>query len=85
MPRTPKVIRTSHMCAPSFAYNAYNNIKPPCKDCTERYIGCHNECAKYKDYRVNLDTARKEMKDRGKKSMDYCLARKSILWDRIKW
>lgn len=21
----------------------------PCKDCSERHIGCHSECEKYKD------------------------------------
>ena len=24
---------------------------PPCKDCTQRRLGCHENCAKYKIYR----------------------------------
>lgn len=23
----------------------------PCKDCSERHIGCHSECEKYKSFR----------------------------------
>lgn len=27
-------------------------IKPiaPCKDCTDRYVGCHVDCEKYNDF-----------------------------------
>lgn len=27
----------------------------PCKDCEERYLGCHSECEKYKAYRVQQE------------------------------
>ncbi|MBO7712381.1 MAG: hypothetical protein J6S85_02735 [Methanobrevibacter sp.] len=30
-------------------------MKSPCKDCPERYIGCHSACGKYKDFRKQLD------------------------------
>lgn len=23
----------------------------PCKDCTDRYVGCHSNCSKYKDWK----------------------------------
>jgi hypothetical protein len=26
-----------------------------CKGCTERYLGCHDKCEKYKNYRKELD------------------------------
>lgn len=29
-----------------------NNTPSPCKECTERSIGCHGKCEKYKKYRV---------------------------------
>ena len=27
-------------------------LKAPCKDCTERYLGCHDHCEKYKEFDV---------------------------------
>ena len=30
-------------------------IVSPCKDCLERFVGCHSSCAKYKQYRSELD------------------------------
>ena len=27
----------------------------PCLGCNNRYIGCHSECIKYKDFRQQLD------------------------------
>lgn len=32
-------------------------IRPesPCKDCTNRYFGCHSECDKYKAFRDSRD------------------------------
>ena len=26
-------------------------MNAPCKDCPERYLGCHQNCEKYQDYR----------------------------------
>lgn len=30
-------------------------IVSPCKDCPERFIGCHSSCERYKQYRSELD------------------------------
>lgn len=30
-------------------------IVNPCKDCTERYVGCHSECEKYAEYRSQIE------------------------------
>lgn len=30
-------------------------IKPPCKGCEERQIGCHSTCERYKAFRADLD------------------------------
>ena len=38
--------------------NAY--IPGPCKDCTERFVGCHTVCVKYEDYKQTLE-AKKEL------------------------
>ena len=27
----------------------------PCKDCTERYVACHDSCEKYGEWRHKLD------------------------------
>ena len=36
-------------------------ITPPCKGCSERYLGCHAGCERYAEYRVKKDkeTARR--------------------------
>lgn len=28
---------------------------PPCKDCEERFAGCHSQCEKYKEWRSARD------------------------------
>lgn len=43
-------------------------IKPPCKDCDRREIGCHSHCKEYKEYRRLID-ARKEA-EKSKKEAD---------------
>lgn len=30
-------------------------LNSPCKNCPDRYVGCHAECEKYKDFRKNYD------------------------------
>lgn len=30
----------------------------PCKDCPDRYVGCHGNCEKYKEYKAQLDSMR---------------------------
>lgn len=29
-------------------------MTPPCKDCPDRYIACHDHCEKYKTWKTNL-------------------------------
>ena len=33
-------------------------IKPPCKDCEFRTIGCHSNCEQYKTFRAKMDKFR---------------------------
>lgn len=30
-------------------------MNSPCKDCGSRYVGCHSDCEKYKDFRDEVD------------------------------
>lgn len=34
-------------------------MKNACMNCTERYIGCHAECEKYKEFADKCDKVRK--------------------------
>lgn len=29
--------------------------KAPCRDCTDRHIGCHSDCDGYKEFRAAVD------------------------------
>lgn len=50
----------------------------PCKDCDERKVGCHGECAKYKFYRVVNDALNKrELSDRRTKQACAAMARRA--------
>ena len=33
----------------------YLSKKTPCKNCENRFVGCHNECNKYKEYRKEIE------------------------------
>ena len=40
-----------------------NSVHSPCKDCSDRHIGCHAECDKYKAFKKALNNEhRKEYK-----------------------
>ena len=41
-------------------------MKAPCKDCDERYAGCHAKCERYKAF----DTANKERLDKKRRTLD---------------
>ena len=42
-------------------------MKNECYGCTNRYVGCHSECASYKAFREKCDTA---IEERSKRSED---------------
>lgn len=46
-------------------------VTAPCKDCKDRFVGCHSSCDKYKEFRINLDEERE--KTREEKKMIYAL------------
>ena len=33
----------------------HREIKPPCKGCSDRRVGCHGDCQKYSEYKAELD------------------------------
>ena len=36
----------------------------PCRECSERYIGCHDKCRQYRDYKTkSLDIKKKRNRD----------------------
>ena len=37
--------------------------KPPCKGCSERYPGCHDNCENYKAWKSRLDEVNKRRKE----------------------
>ena len=39
-------------------------IRGSCYDCHDRHPGCHDKCPKYKEYRKEIDTLRKEEEKR---------------------
>lgn len=54
-------------------------MKTPCKDCTDRYIGCHGECELYLDYKAEINKCR-EIANKQKEDdyyFNYCGKRKS--------
>lgn len=32
----------------------YTPINSPCKDCKDRYLGCHSKCKKYNNFKKEL-------------------------------
>ena len=43
-------------------------IKGPCKDCVDRYIGCHGTCEKYIQFKIDLENDNEKIKTCKEKS-----------------
>lgn len=50
----------------------------PCKDCTDRHIGCHSECDKYKYWKARLEEVKKAKEEQHKKDEAYFSYKKGI-------
>lgn len=37
-----------------------HGMKGPCLGCTDRHLGCHSECERYKQYQRNLEEAKQK-------------------------
>lgn len=42
-------------------FNQQRRIITCCKDCTDRFPGCHGSCEKYKEQRAQYDEAKAEV------------------------
>ena len=40
------------------------NLYCPCKDCDQRYVGCHSSCEEYKTYKIKNNFIRKKRLDK---------------------
>ncbi len=36
-------------------------MTPPCKNCTDRKVGCHGDCERYKQFKADLASAKAEI------------------------
>ena len=36
-------------------------MKPPCKGCEDRAVGCHGACERYKQYKTELAAAKADL------------------------
>ena len=34
----------------------------PCRECTDRYLGCHDDCARYREYKKNSEDIKNKQK-----------------------
>ena len=44
---------------------------PPCYNCEKRYLGCHDYCNKYQEFRQNRNHLLKEQRKRNYLKYDY--------------
>lgn len=44
---------------------------PPCYNCEKRYLGCHDYCNKYQEYRLNRNLFLEEQRKRNYLKYDY--------------
>lgn len=58
-----------------FVYSEAKEMCMVCRDCKDRFIGCHEKCSDYKDYRNKMD-AINQVKKEESEFMDYSLERK---------
>lgn len=47
-------------------YNVFDKGRPsaPCKDCSNRKIGCHANCSRYIEYKTQLEQYKQEYENR---------------------
>lgn len=43
------------------------SAKSPCANCNDRYLACHSECEKYKEFKIKLDL-RRNSRDRERRA-----------------
>lgn len=38
-------------------------MKPPCKNCADRTVGCHAGCERYREFRAEIDSRPRPRRD----------------------
>lgn len=61
----------------------FNNIQSPCYMCEQRKAGCHNQCADYKNYRIEIEKLKLEKEQRYKEWADVKGAMNSMTKARV--
>ena len=46
-------------------------VKPPCKECEGRFVGCHSKCKKYAEYRKKIERINKAKAKQHKREDDF--------------
>ena len=59
-------------------------MTPPCKDCTERNLGCHGKCGRYAAYKQEREQIRKAKMDEHYESAAVLRAMKLHKWQKNK-
>ena len=56
----------------SFGDNIKSSNPPPCLNCSQRVLGCHDTCNKYKQYKeINIAVSKARNEDKRKISIPY--------------
>ena len=63
-----KVAKIAIISLASVAYSLIDeiergNMECKCKGCTERHVGCHEDCEHYNEFRQRLDEQNKQKKE----------------------
>ena len=60
----------------SFTFGDRNVKANPCKDCSNRKVGCHANCEGYIKFRKNYEELRERMNKHKRTEVDYSLTRR---------
>ena len=63
--------------------NISNNIKPPCKDCIYRSVGCHSNCFEYSIYQDRLNAVREQRNMTHKVNKDVIMSKNHLRRSKI--
>ena len=58
------------------------NIKSPCKDCSDRFVGCHTVCVEYFGYKTAVESEKERYRSSKAEEIrynEYCADRKRRL------
>lgn len=53
------------------------SVSEPCKNCPDRYLGCHSNCDKYKQFKKEI-AERKRKNQKGREYFNYLIDKAGI-------